>query len=268
MAQEPIKTAAQREEEERKRKAAAGIVRGNATALGEDEGRRRGGAWLFRNGGANLIGVLAILGLLGFTLMAASQPDYFPLLFGLKKKVQTSRVGNSVLFPVEGRDKAGKLAKFDIVQTLQNLAWVRGSGDQVAKDELPIPPTALGNELFGLEVQAGLKPSSQLIAVGLASHEGGVAGEEARATQRGNTAKGWISSAIGAGKTVSILNLGQFSAGCAGLREANTSWERPFVMIGVRSTEAGVNLVEALGDALNGKTNLPSTDCYSKFNLS
>ena len=38
-------------------------------------------------------------------------------------------------------------------------------------------------------------------------------------------------------------------------------------MIGVRAQDAGVNLKEALADAMTGKTNLPSTDCYSRFDL-
>jgi hypothetical protein len=38
-------------------------------------------------------------------------------------------------------------------------------------------------------------------------------------------------------------------------------------MIGIREQEDGVDLGQALANAMEGKSNLPSRDCYSNFDL-
>jgi hypothetical protein len=65
-----------------------------------------------------------------------------------------------------------------------------------------------------------------------------------------------------------MLNLGQFKGGCkAAATGDSTARQRPLILVGVRSAEDGVNLGEAFADAMSDKTNLPSRDCYTSFNL-
>ena len=82
--------------------------------------------------------------------------------------------------------------------------------------------------------------------------------------------RGWIwynRASGGYGWLGWLLNLGRFRSTCKAVKDPDTSWERPFLMIGVRSQDAGVNLGQALANAMSGKTNLPSTDCYSRYEL-
>ena len=262
-------TKGESEEDKRKKKGAAAVAIRGAKVANRANSGYGWLSWLMGGNGTHALGVLGLGALVGITGIAASQPDYLPGLFGIDKPVTvpTKHWDNSVVFPIDGVDKAGRKASFDVVQKTQDVAWVRGSADHVAKNEAPIPDGSLGAELFGPEVKAGLAPSPDLIAVGLASHEGAASDEQARAEKRGQTAAGWMGQTVGAGKTMWVLNLGQFKPACNDTKEKNTSWERPFLMIGVRSQDAGVNLTEALANAMNGKTNLPSTDCYSLFRM-
>jgi hypothetical protein len=66
-----------------------------------------------------------------------------------------------------------------------------------------------------------------------------------------------------------MLNLGQFKkSGCPAQTETtDTSWQRPVILVGVKSQEEGTNLTEAFTDAIKGKSNLPSRECYTAFDL-
>ena len=225
--------------------------------------------WLLGGKIGTGIGVATLGGLVGLTAIGASQPDYLPGVLGLDKKVPvvTQRWDNSVVFPIDGMDKSGKHATFDVLIKTKDITWVRGSGDQIAAAGQTIADGGLQAALFGPQVLSGLAASNDVIAVGLASEEGPEPGEAVRAERRGRTAATWLDRGVGSGKHIWALNLGQFRAACSGVKEKDTSWERPFLMIGVRAQDAGVNLKEALADAMTGKTNLPSTDCYSRFDL-
>lgn len=107
-----------------------------------------------------------------------------------------------------------------------------------------------------------------MIAVGVASQEGQLEEEAERARQRAVTAAGWLSAAVPAEKGIWTLNLGQFKGACKAAEGATgTGWQRPLIIVGIREQEDGVNLTEAFGDAISGKSNLPSRDCYTNFDL-
>jgi hypothetical protein len=277
MAQEQTGSGKQNDGENRK--AAGTVLKGaTATATGaagtvldrEEERRRRAaGGWLWRNGGTNFIGLLLIAGLGLLTTIAVAQKEFLPRLFGfdIPVEVKTVRWGDSVVFPIEAKDKAGKKATFDFVAKTQDYAWIRGQADQVTKGGQPIGAAEVNTVLFGPDVQKGLAPSADLIAVGVASQEGTLAEESARAAQRGKVGAAWADQAVGGNKKLWVLNLGQFSPNCGSTTEKDTSWERPFLIVGARNQEGGVNLGEALANAMNNKTNFPSTGCYSTFEL-
>jgi hypothetical protein len=280
MAQETSGTGSK---DDRDRKAAGTVLKGatsstssvgtaaSAAVRDEEERRRRGaGGWLWRNGGTNFIGLLLIAGLGLVTTIAVSQKEFLPRLFGfdIPVEVKTVRWGNSIVFPLEGKDKAGKKATFDFVAKTKDYSWIRGQADQVTINGTPIGAADVSAQLFGPDVAKGLAPSSDLIAVGVASEEGTLAEENARAAQRGKVGAGWADQNVGGNKGLWVLNLGQFSNACVSSTvERDTSWERPFLIVGARDKEAGVNLGEALANAMNNKTNLPSTGCYSNFEL-
>lgn len=184
--------------------------------------------------------------------------------------VETQRWGGSVVFPIEGKDAAGRHAAFDVAVLPKDLAWVSKSSTQLALGGQQVPDDQLTERLFTPELRDGLSRSKQVMAIGLASQEGQVEEETARAASRAQTAAKWLSDAISPETGVWMLNLGQFKkSGCPAQTETNdTSWQRPVILVGVKSQEDGVNLAEAFADAIGGKSNLPSRDCYTAFELS
>jgi hypothetical protein len=232
-------------------------------------------SWLLAGKGGAAVGLVALGGLAATTAVSVTNPNYLPSLIRAAKPsgpvtVATQHWDNSVVFPIDGADKAGRKAGFDVVIKAKEITWVSGSTAEVARNGEPVPVGDVLAQLFGPEVQHGLAPSDDLIAVGLASHEGEVAAEQSRAERRGRMAAEWMGEAIAGHKRMWLLNLGRFQPNCLGAAaspDAQTSWERPFLVIGVRSQETGVNLSEALAEAMGGKTNLPSPECYSRFEL-
>jgi hypothetical protein len=121
--------------------------------------------------------------------------------------------------------------------------------------------------IFVPEFLEGLNRSQAVMAVGVASQEGDVVEEAGRAQRRAQTAASWLEQVLPATSSIFTLNLGQYKGSCAVGETADTAWQRPVLMIGIRQQEPGVDLGEALGNAMAGKSNLPDRSCYSHFQL-
>ena len=184
--------------------------------------------------------------------------------------VETQRWGSSIIFPIAGKDGAGKNAAFDVAVLPKELSWAVKSWTQLAENGENIPDDQLVARLFTPELKDGLAKSGQVIAIGLASQEGQVDEETERAGNRAKTAAGWLASAVAAETPIWLLNLGQFKkSGCPAQTEtSDTSWQRPVILVGVKSQDEGADLVQAFADAMGGKSNLPSRECYTSFDLS
>jgi hypothetical protein len=183
-------------------------------------------------------------------------------------KVETQRWGSSVVFPIDGKDLARKRAAFDVAVLPADLAWARKSSTGLVQGGKAIAEDAAAARIFTPELRNGLSRSVEVIAVGLASQEGRLAEETERAQHRATSAAGWLSTAVDGKVPIWTLNLGQFRATCKATTEAaDTGWQRPVIIVGIRSQDTGVNLTEAFADAISGKTNLPSRDCYTNFDL-
>lgn len=183
--------------------------------------------------------------------------------------VETTRWGGSVIFPIQGKDAAGRGATFDVAVLPKDLAWVSKSATNLSLSGETIPDDQLISRLFTQELRDGLAQSRQVMAIGLASQEGQVDEETARAGSRAQTAAKWLAEAVAAETGIWTLNLGQFKkTGCRAQTEtSDTSWQRPVILVGVKSLDEGTDLAQAFADAINGKSNLPSRDCYTAFDL-
>lgn len=183
-------------------------------------------------------------------------------------KVATQRWGSSVVFPIEGKDLAKKRAAFDVAVLPSDLAWARKSSTELVLGGAEIGEEQAAERIFSAELRDGLSRSAEVIAVGLASQEGHRTEETERARRRAASAAGWLATAVGGDVPIWTLNLGQFRSTCKATTEAaDTGWQRPVIIVGIRSQETGVNLTEAFADAISGKSNLPSRDCYTNFDL-
>ncbi|HRD76307.1 MAG TPA: hypothetical protein PK264_10250, partial [Hyphomicrobiaceae bacterium] len=181
--------------------------------------------------------------------------------------VMTRWDDNSVVFPITGFDKAGKRASFNVLLLTKEYAWVRGSTGELVKGGRVLAAGDVLKEIFSERVRQGLKPSKQLIAVGIASQEGDPDVELKRAGDRAKQTADWTRAALGAEVELWTLNLGQYRIACTGCETGDTNWQRPFVLIAVRDQEAAVVIAEALANAMTDRANVPSPESYSAFRM-
>ena len=174
---------------------------------------------------------------------------------------------NSVVFAIEGRDKAGRRGTFDVVVLNKSFLWVRGSAEELEKDGKAIPAAEVAAAVLDEEVRTALADAKQVITVGTASQEGNASEEMARADRRAKQAATLVSPAVDAAAPIWTLNLGQYREPCANCETGGTSWQRPFIVVAVKSLEPETNLGEALADAMSGQDKLPSPKSYSALSL-
>lgn len=184
-----------------------------------------------------------------------------------KPEEDVRQTQNSFVFAIEGKDKAGRRGTFDVVVLNKSFLWVRDSADQIEKDGKAIAGDDVAAAVLDADVRAALADALEVIAVGTASQEGSAAEEQARAGRRAETAAKLVSGAVTANVPVWALNLGQYRDPCSDCETAGTSWQRPFIVIAVKSLEPGGDMGEALADAMSGKERLPSPASYSAFAL-
>jgi hypothetical protein len=204
-----------------------------------------------------------------------SEPElrerWLPFIFAEQtaETVETLRWGDVVVYPVTGRDQAGRAADFDVAVLPAGVTWAQESTTVLERDGERIPGTAISDEIFTPALRAGLDRSDAVMALGLASQEGRQDVETTRARRRGVTAAGWLDDVTATGKPVWMLNLGQYQSDCPTASEGidGTSWQRPVIFVGIRPEDQEVQLSEAFADAISGKTNLPSQECYTSFDM-
>jgi hypothetical protein len=177
------------------------------------------------------------------------------------------RTASSVIFAIEGKDKAGRRGTFDVVVARKEFLWVRKSSDELEREGKTISGTDIANEVLDIEVRAALTSAKEIIAVGTASQEGDAKEETERAGRRAHKTAEIVSGGIDPAIPVWTLNLGQYREPCKDCETGGTNWQRPFIVIAVKDLEPGSNVGEALADALSGQKKLPSPKSYSAFAL-
>jgi hypothetical protein len=173
----------------------------------------------------------------------------------------------TLVFPIEGVDKAGRRALFDVVVLTKNYGWVRGSTTELEKNDQRLSAAQIQDEVLAPQLREGLGSARGLIAVGLASQEGEIEREEQRGGLRATRTAQWIQEALGERIPMWTLNLGRYLEPCVECEDADTSWQRPFIVIAVRQADEGTHISEALADAMSNTVNLPSPERYSTFAL-
>lgn len=189
------------------------------------------------------------------------------LLPAAEVEVSVKRWGEAVVFPVKGRDAAGRGAEFFVIVLPKTYTWARGSESRITREGETMTEADIQSRIFSPEMRAGLAAAEDIIAVGAASQEGSLAAESLRAGQRGLSAAKWLAGLGNAKAALWTLNLGQFRNACAAKDSADTSWQRPVIFVSVAKKDEAVNLAQAFADAISGKSNLPSRECYSNFDL-
>lgn len=173
----------------------------------------------------------------------------------------------TLIFAIEGHDKAGRRGTFDVVVARKQFLWVRGSAEDLEKDGRKISGDELARDVLDQEVRDGLANAREIIAVGTASQEGDPAAEKARASRRAARTGEIVAAAIESRTPILSLNLGQYRGAGPASGSGGTDWQRPFMVIAVKDLEDGTVLAEALADAMTGKEQLPSPASYSAFEL-
>ena len=186
---------------------------------------------------------------------------------GVKDHAAKEKVENAYVFRIDGKDGQGRAASFDFIILAGDYAWALGSSTEVVSKGTAIPEAEVAGRVLTPKIRESLSSASDLIAVGLASLEGERQREEARAMARAKTIAGWMAKESNPSTPLWTLTLGQYNKDCKRQEDADTSFERPLIFTGVRTKAEGTNLQEALADAISGHDNLPSRECYSRFDL-
>jgi hypothetical protein len=199
--------------------------------------------------------------------IAQPKPDMNQPVALPKNPAEKQKVENAVVFRIDGKDKEGRPAAFDFVVLSNDYVWALGSTSQIVSGGKVIREAEAANRIFAPKVRDALAGVSDVIGVGLASKDGIRSEEEARALARSKTVATWITKVAKPETALWALTLGQYDKGCKLQEDKDSSFERPVLFVGVRSKADGANLQEALANALSGHDNLPSRECYSRFDM-
>ena len=180
---------------------------------------------------------------------------------------QMRQTKSTLIFAIDGKDKAGRRGTFDVVVARKQFLWVRGSAEDLEKDGRKITRDEVTRDVLDQEVRDGLANAAEIVAVGTASQEGDPAAEKARAGKRAARTAEIVGGVLDTATPIYGLNLGQFRGGCPTCKQGATDWQRPFMVIAVKELEPDTVLAEALADAMSGKEQLPSPSSYSAFDL-
>jgi hypothetical protein len=214
-----------------------------------------------------IIGALILL----FTVGVFGNVAWDAYLSNSKDKTGVRRIlakrwnDRTLVFPIEGADRSGRRALFDVVVLTKNYGWVRGSTTELERDDQRLSPQEIQDEVLAPQLREGLGTARGLIAVGLASQEGDVEREEQRGGMRAIRTAQWVQEALGERIPMWTLNLGRYVDPCTDCEDTDTSWQRPFIVIAVRQADDGTHISEALADAMSDTTNLPAPSRYSAF---
>jgi hypothetical protein len=226
--------------------------------------------WLFSRGGENA-GMLFAATVIGGTAAWTVSDTVDSRWRGkfLRPVVNAERLSPSTqAYVLEGMDRQGRRADFDLIVANKDFTWERGSTERLTREGALLSRGDIDKVLLDELVRARLKQAKQLIAVGTASQEGETQQELLRAGKRAEKTAEWIMPLAEKDVPVWTLNLGQYKDPCDTCDTAETNWQRPFLLIAVRRAAWGVDLGEALADALSSASNLPETDRYSAYALS
>src|SRR5262249_9704825 len=119
------------------------------------------------------------------------------------RQTQSTRI-----FAITGRDREGRRGTFDVVVANKDFLWVRGSSDELENAGTVASAEILAREVLDADVQASLRTSTGIIAVGTASQEGDAKEETERAARRAKRTAELVQGAVEANMPISTLNLG------------------------------------------------------------
>ena len=129
---------------------------------------------LFGPGHEGLVGALALLltasvaGLVVKDAIVSLSKDKS----GLQRIIAKRWNERTLAFPIDGTDKAGRHALFDVVVLTKNYGWIKGSTTELERGETKLTAEDIEKEVLAPQLREGLGSARELIAVGLASQEG------------------------------------------------------------------------------------------------
>jgi hypothetical protein len=247
----------------------------NGPAKKEEEDRKAGGFWWWSPAYLAAI-VLGITGWYFWYLSHHQKHEVEPKAVQATQQapaapqpvhVEREKIESAYFFRVDGKDTQGRAASFDFIVLTGDFTWALGSTSEVMSKGSAIPEAETAERVLSPKIRESLSSATDLISVGLASQEGEREAEEARALARSQTIAGWLGKVSNPSMSLWSLTLGQYSKSCKHQEAEDTSFERPIILAGVRSKADGANLQEALAGAISGHDNLPSRECYSRFDM-
>lgn len=184
--------------------------------------------------------------------------------------------GTWVAYPVVGQDAQKLYADFVFYAMDTSFYWQQKSVDQLTKDGRDVSlPEVVGflKDSFGKTIvvqqrQIVLADTKDLVILGTSSQNGARTVESARALQRAtNVAREVLLARLFAGG-VYTLNLGQAKSKLSpgGVEDSQQiARQRPLVVVFILGKDPGVNLGQAIANAMNKRADLPHQEDYWEF---
>ncbi len=238
----------------------------------KDEDRKVGGFWWWSPAYLAAVVLAVTVGYFYYLMHQKHEPKPAQVAQPVQQPAQPvhavrEKIESAYFFRIDGKDTQGRAASFDFIVLTGEYTWALGSSTEVVSKGATVPEAEVTERVLPAKVRESLASASDLISVGLASQEGEREAEEARALARSQTIGGWLAKVASPSTGLWSLTLGQYSKGCKKQEAEDTSFERPIMLAGVRARADGANLQEALADAISGHDNLPSRECYSRFDM-
>lgn len=169
-------------------------------------------------------------------------------------------------YPKTGIDNQNLYAKFIFVALSDRFSWEKGSTNVIIYNK-----KRLSGEGFKTVVLSDLydfiSRSGGLITIGTSSQEGELQEEEIRALQRADHLAGWLKPLMPSANGLYRLSLGQYNKRCHDCDRFKTNYQRPAVIVFIIDWESGVDMGQALANAMSKLRDLPHLDDYSAFDF-
>ncbi len=241
-----------------------------------------------------LLLVLGILGTIAVGLAGQAIYDYFlkenmpePVKFGGPSQKENlprvwakdlpqpqKRGGVWEVFPVTGIDRNNLYAAFLIYALEKSFYWSTGKSDELQRNKKAVPWNEFSAYLK-LQLASSIAVGERsympidvpdIIAVGTASQEGDRRDEEvARAKGRAIALASEVRKVVNYKGKLWTLNMGQYA-----LASNPKNWveQRPVLIVLVLEKDSGINLGQALADAMVRQSSLIHPDHYNTWQLS
>jgi hypothetical protein len=164
--------------------------------------------------------------------------------------------------------KAGLVMKADFHALSDECRWVLGSVSEIDCGGTRF----MGSDLIRSHLPSSLsmritQDGADLVSIGVASVEGQIDTEEERAQTRASEMATWVSEQVEVTGHIWVINMGQFKRDCSDCNVADSSAQRPVILVTITHQDDPDLVRDLLKDSMKANAAIPNPDNYTQFKL-